>query len=57
MDSEQRIFVEFYSGDLKYLDAIERLTKIYDDAKEAERVVSEWAEAAEIDNGQFGVGA
>lgn len=57
MDSDQVIYEEFCSQNLGYLAAIERLQAIGTDPKEAERMVSEWAEAMEIDNGQFGVGA
>jgi hypothetical protein len=53
MEEEQKVYDEFINGDLRYLDAIERLAKLYDDHKEAERVVTEWADA----NSQFGAGA
>jgi Holliday junction resolvasome RuvABC DNA-binding subunit len=44
-DSEARIYREFFYENLKYLDAIERLKRLGYDAKEAERVVSEWADS------------
>ena len=45
MDCEEAIYEDFANGDLKYLDAIQRLQGIGYDPKEAERVVSEWADA------------
>lgn len=45
MDTEQTIHDEFANGDLKFLDAVQGLQGLGYDPKEAERVVSEWADA------------
>lgn len=46
-DTDQTIFEEFARGDLGLFDAIERLQAIGHEPKEAERIVSEWAECEE----------
>jgi hypothetical protein len=64
MDSEDAVERDFTKGGLSYIGAIERLQGMGIEAKEAERMVGEWADAADAEerdrreaNGQFGVGA
>jgi hypothetical protein len=46
-ESEMKIWAEFMHGGLAFIDAINQLEKLGFDPKEAERMVSEWADSAE----------
>lgn len=47
METERTIYEEFAHGGLAYIDAISRLEAIGFEAKDAERMVMEWADALE----------
>lgn len=49
MDTIQTIYTEFACGELAYIDAIERVQSLGESPKEAERIVSEWADGLEQD--------
>lgn len=51
-DDESVIWREFIHGEMKYLDAIERLVTLGYPPKEAERIVNEWIDGEEADRNE-----